>query len=253
MEGRVVDSKTKAGLPGISVDFDGECRHGAEVATALTDEQGHYTIELEPGRCNLWARAGLADASPRPVEIRRGGVAVIDVELDHDAVVAAQRDQPPSRCPRSAPDAVVKGHTTTQQDTDDVARAVLERFTADEGTLPDGGLLPAGVIFVRAEVAGRPHRRLTVAALPAGTKRRFMLMTTADLQTQADRSGREVYYIDLGDLDSDGNCALLSAGANFVMPSAKRAIKMCCCAGYDVYEKSQGRWLFVRRDSESCI
>ena len=62
-----------------------------------------------------------------------------------------------------------------------------------------------------------------------------------------------VDYIKFDRVYSDGSCALVRVGGDFVMPTAKaRRGKLCCCTGTEVFEKQNGRWVFVRRVREIC-
>ena len=254
VEGRIIDSKTRAGIPGVEVMFDGPCRHGEEVLSSLTDENGHYRAELEPGVCGFMASLeGLASTSRDKVEVRRRSVAVVDAELEHGAVLAARRERPPANCPHSPPGAVIEGHSTSQEDIDALARAVLERFALDAGTMPDGGLLPEGDVPVNVELGGTQKRRLTATSFPPTTKPRFVPRPMSDLQGEADRADRNVFYIAFHDVYSDGDCAVLWAGVYVAIPRRSRGITMCCCSGNDLWERHAGQWQFVRRLAEPCI
>ena len=82
----------------------------------------------------------------------------------------------------------------------------------------------------------REHRR--------GVKVRVVLDATHD---------ERVDYIKFDRVYSDGSCALVRVGGDFVMPTAKaRRGKLCCCTGTEVFEKQNGRWVFVRRVREIC-
>ena len=208
----------------------------------MTDENGHYRVEVGAGTCGLSSSFGLASADRDGLVIQTGQTTVVDLELPHDAVVAEARTRP--RCPGDPPGTIIDGHTTSQADLDAIAHAVLTRFAADASTLPDAHLLETGP--VRVQIDGGPQR-LGSGALPSS---RFVARTTAELEAEARRSGRDVPYIRIDRIYASGGCAVVSAGTDFAM--AKSAMKLCCCTGRDIYAKRGGRWRFVRRAGTSC-
>jgi len=135
-------------------------------------------------------------------------------------------------------------------DADALVSLALERFLADPKTLPDAGLLPkVGPIYVLREIGD--SGAVSQVALPAA-RRPFVLIALADAQAQADRSNDSVHFIKFDGVSVNGTTAAVTVGVDFVMPKSTSAIKMCCCAGTDTYEKRGGQWAFVRRGLMSC-
>lgn len=244
LEGRVLDSKTSGPVPGVMIFAF--C-HGADLRLAITDETGQYRLGVPAGTCNVDADVGTA-AITKTVEVVDSGPTHLDLELDHAELLQALRDEPPDHCPGSRPGDVVLGHTTSQADIDALASVVLARIVAGQEALADQG---TSTTYVVGELRG--GQRLGPAALPQGTSRTFVLKTRAEVQAEADRSGAEINYLDFESIYSDGTCALVRGGGDFVIPSSKRFVtKQCCCTGTEIYEKQNGRWVFVRRVHEIC-
>jgi hypothetical protein len=251
VEGHVTDATTGVTLAGITI-YIGSRIHDREVVMTTTDEHGYYRLELPPCGCELSASYGTASTDVDTVDIHEHQKTVVDVSVDHSALEAALREEPPLNCPGSLPNTIVEGHSTSQADLDAVANAVLARFAADDSTLPDGGMLTPGVVFVVTDIGGRPNRHLSENALPSRSRRRFIAKTRAEVQSEADRLGRSVHFVEFAYVDSDGSCAVVWDGVGFVKPSKESPYALCCCTGVDVYEKRDGRWAFVRRAQEIC-
>jgi hypothetical protein len=248
VEGSIVDSVTGEGLPGIEVHSE-ECSQKIEVIYVHTDEHGHYRAEL-PSSCfhvGFWPGEGRLE---RTVEVAANRTTHLDFSFPHDALAHYRDDHPAMRCPNSPPNTYVEGHTISQSEIDAVAAAVLERYASDATTVPDSGLLPSGQVAVQSDISRT--KRLTRAAIPAQSIVKFKLRSRVDFTSEADRFGRDVKFIHFSSLDSDGSCAIVTVGGDFVMPTRSRSMKGCCCIGVDLYEKHDGRWSFVRRDSEPC-
>jgi hypothetical protein len=265
VEGYVFDSQTSAALPGATVDVGrpgregvGELgmivdvgRPGGDVEMTMTDERGHYAVELPPGTLEISASVGTATTDVMKVDVHRGRVTRFDMRIDHAKLLASLQDDPPINCPASPPGAVIEGHTTTQSDIDAIATTVLERFISNRGSISDGGLIRGDVIYVRVDLEA--HHHLTKEALPTGTRLRFVPKTQSELQDESDRSGKNVRFIDFRSIYSDGRCAVVQVGMDFAMPTNRPDMKTCCCTGTDVYEQREGKWVFVRRAYGVCL
>lgn len=157
------------------------------------------------------------------------------------------RPTPPPAALSNAGPAPAAPAAPALSDRDAIVRAVLERYLADPTTLPDAGLLrdPGGINVV-VDPAG-----VAAAALPANPARPFALRRPEEVQAAANQLGAEVSYVRIS-IDLTGDRAVVVSGGDFALPAAGDAIKMCCCAAFDIYEKHDGRWWFVARTSTRC-
>ncbi len=249
VEGHVRNAQTGATVPGIEVDaWLGARHHGRVSAWVISDENGFFRLEVEPGTGFLFTSLGELDAAPSLV-FRPGTRIGIDVTVDPNELAQWRAMNPPEACPSSPPGTIIEGHTTTQQDLDDIARTVLERSAVDSSAIPDLGIAARGSVPIAVRVDVRTGKQLTARALPPSG---FVLKTLEELQKQADRLDRDVGYVELSQLYSNGSCAVVDVGGDFVSPSRQSFGKLCCCTARDIYEKRGARWIFVRRVSEIC-
>jgi hypothetical protein len=248
VEGYVFDKQTGDGVAGVS--FYGGVS-GQYLRPTTTDEHGHYTLQLQPTRAKLFVWIGGNSRKPVAVSVRAGHVTRVDLFVDHADVVAERQLHPPRNCPDSAAGAVVDGHTTTQQDIDDIAGAVLARFAKNPSTMPDHALLgDSAIVNVNTNVGTKWH--ISLAAILSTQNRKLIGRPYFAMQDEADSTGHDIYYINISDVTSDGSCAFVSAGVDFMTPTSKHIWTLCCCTGHDIYEKRDGHWTFVRSDYELC-
>lgn len=242
VEGYVLDSETNAPLPGADIDLG--------PGLTITDEHGYYRVELDPGHDRAFAGVGTATSDIVPVDINEGRVTRLDFRLDHAELVTSLQDDPPVSCPSSAPGAVIEGHTTSQADIDSIARSVLQRFVADRSTMASHGLRLDNTVYVQVEL--EHHHRISASAFPSVAGRRFVARTRAELQDEAERTGKEVRFIDIWRIYSDGTCGMVWVGLDYVIPKKDEHGRLCCCTGTEVFEKHGESWDFVRRAMEIC-
>lgn len=248
LSGRVVDSKTRAGIAGAEVIAFPPSPVGQTItlhdSATVTDEHGAYRIALAPTTYDLVASVDAARDVHDQVVLASGTTAE-DFVLDHDAVISARNTRPPLACPGSPPATVVRGHSASQDQIDEVARAVLGRAGTIPATIPDA----RSIAEVQAEIESPAERRLTSRAAPVGSA----LRTHEELQAEADRTGHDVWYVSFSQLDTDGSCAVVEVGGCDVSPShTRRGSPSCGCEALDLYEKHAGRWVFVRRVYQAC-
>jgi len=117
-------------------------------------------------------------------------------------------------------------------------------------SIPSHELRFGDVVKVQFELDGQS--RLSDAALPHISSRHFVAKPRAQLRDEADRTRNEITFIGFSDIYSDGTCGIVDVGADFLAPTRQPATKRCCCTATDVYEKRDGRWVFVRRAHEVC-
>jgi hypothetical protein len=234
VEGRVIDSRTGAGVPGIEVTVSGACQGDGGFGSTYTDQLGRYRIEMPKGDCVLEGRYGDATTGERKIRIEPRRTLTVDLKIDHRALAAALAKDPPENCPSSKRDEVVMGSVPTHADLDDIVRAVL-----DKNDIPDGRSK-----VVRAEI--EHGRTVSRNALPEG----YVLQTEAELEAEAKRTNSDVWYVAFYSVYATKSCAMVLVGGDFVQP--RRQLKMCCCMANDFYEKRNGRWQFVKRTHQAC-
>jgi hypothetical protein len=244
VEGHVTDARTGEVLAGVGIDL--WCTASRQAQTAITDEHGRYRVELQRDACKMMVHFGIP-STKRTLAIEPGKVTRLDFAFPHDVVVEERRFSPPVRCPSSPPDAVIAGHTTSQADIDAVVAAVLQRFATDRSTVPDAALLGRGDVRVASELVAMPKRSLDPRSLPP----HFVGATLHELRAEADRLGGKVTFLSFGSVDSDGSCAIVTAGVDVVRPKGRHS-RLCCCSAEDLYEKRRGTWQFVRRLGTTC-
>lgn len=248
IEGYVRDKETGAGVAG--VDIDGGI-NGEYLKWATTDENGRFTLPVRPPQAELFLHIGEAKIHRSNIPATAGTTTKIDdLVVEHTDLLLERESHPPVNCPGSQPGAIVEGHTTSQADIDDLVAAALARFVVDPDAIPDHGLLAKGKVSFINTTIDRDHRisSLAVKASPIP----LVGKSYDELQDLANRTRKEINFIDFSEITSDCSCAFVSVGVDFTMPASEGEFKMCCCVGHDIYEKRAGRWVFVRRMAETC-
>jgi hypothetical protein len=129
---------------------------------------------------------------------------------------------------------------------EELVRHALEgRFGARD--IPDLPLLgkDSKRVAVRSDMRS-PAVVLGPAALPAREGYEFFLVSEAEAQKEADRTGAFVHFIDVNGARIAGDTATIWLGVDFVFPRDKKLIKMCCCRGQAIFHREAGRWTFVK-------
>jgi hypothetical protein len=246
--GHVRDRTTLAYVAGVRVEvWLGAIHNGRSGGLSVSDEHGYFFVDTDPGS-GFVIPDDSDGMSPHPFLLRAGEALSIDVTIDPAQLAESRKNAPPDTCPSSVVGTIVKGHSTSQSDLDDLVRAVLERSGTDEAAIPEGAVSLEGGEPILLDVEAGPRQVFTTRALPST---RYELRTRAELQQQAETSHKRVGFIDVGSVYSNGSCAMLSLGGDYVVP-ANTQKGMCCCVGYDVYEKRGSVWAFVRRTDEIC-
>ncbi len=248
IEGYVRDKETGAGVAG--VDIDGGI-NGEYLKWATTDENGRFTLPVRPPQAELFLHIGEAKIHRSNIPATAGTTTKIDdLVVEHTDLLLERKRNPPVNCPGSQPSAIVEGHTTSQRDIDDLVGAALARFVVDPDAIPDHGLLAKGKVSFINTTIDRDHRisSLAVKASPIP----LVGKSYDELQDLANRTRKEINFIDFSEITSDGSCAFVHVGVDFTMPASEGGFKMCCCIGHDIYEKRAGRWVFVRSEGVSC-
>lgn len=248
IEGYVRDKETGAGVAGVEVDGG---INGEYLKWATTDENGRFTLPVRPPQAELFLHIGEAKIHRSNIPATAGTTTKIDdLVVEHTDLLLERERHPPLNCPGSLPGAIVEGHTTSQADIDDLVGAALARFVVDPDAIPDHGLLAKGKVSFINTTIDRDHRisSLAVKASPIP----LVGKSYDDLQDLANRTRKEINFIDFSKITSDGTCAFVDVGVDFTMPASEGGFKMCCCIGHDIYEKRAGRWVFVRSEGVSC-
>jgi protein-S-isoprenylcysteine O-methyltransferase Ste14 len=131
-----------------------------------------------------------------------------------------------------------------------VRQAVEDRFSAHD--IPDQNLLRAlARIGVRADM---PRAGLTLSerALPRRDGYEFYLITQEAAQEEADRLKAQILYLTVDRPVITGSTATCVIGVDVVFPREPKAAKLCCCTGLGEFQRSDGKWRFVKWGSRIC-
>jgi hypothetical protein len=131
-----------------------------------------------------------------------------------------------------------------------VKQAVEDRFGAKD--LPDGNLLGKATRIAIREEMPDARLRLSRGALPQRAGYEFVLLSEVAAQAEADRAGREVYFITVDRPSITQDTATISIGVDVVSPREPKSIKMCCCNGVGQFQRAGGRWTFVKWAQMIC-
>ena len=142
---------------------------------------------------------------------------------------------------------------------DEIVRAELEHWQRDPGWLREAERLgSAGPIVIEREIdighmAGdtftNAPQLIAASALPAG---RFALRSSSELQADADRSGRETYFVVI-DITSFAGRPDLFVGFQVRMVQPHKSGPMsCCCGATDLFATHDGHWTLTKRRSIAC-
>lgn len=145
---------------------------------------------------------------------------------------------------------------------DDVVRAELEHWLRDPAWLPEAKALgSAGPIFVEREIEiskmsgdtlTTDVQQIPPSALPAAP-RTFTLRPKSALQADADRSGREIQFIELDITFFAGKPdAHVDFGVRMVHPSTTQPTVIGFCGATDLFEKRDGHWTLTKRRGLVC-
>jgi hypothetical protein len=226
VEGELVDCLTGEKIPG--AEIQAVATSGSARASATSDPSGRYRLQLPEGRYRLSAFHSEDQHELGEIEVRAG----------HATVKQLRWDFP--RCPPAR-----TRNTTPQADRSAVIAAVLEHYAS------------AGVVdMARQSTPGPVHvviRSMSTLALPPHLARSFVVKSEADLQREANRSGAQIRFLHIFDLELAGACAAVTVGGDYVMPERKGDMKLCCCSEDEVYLRRGGRWVFRMSQVGGCV
>ena len=131
-----------------------------------------------------------------------------------------------------------------------VKQSVEDRLGAKD--LPDGNLLGKGTRIAIREEMPEAGLKLTRGALPQRDGYAFSLISNAFAQAEADRIGRPFYFITVDRPSITDDTATISLGVDVVSPREPKSITMCCCTGQAQFQRSGGRWTFVKWGQMIC-
>ena len=94
--------------------------------------------------------------------------------------------------------------------------------------------------------------RISVKALPASELRRYVLVSSAAIQAEADRTKQTLYFITIDRPVIAGDEATVWLGVDLVEPTDSKMIKLCCCASQEFFRRTQERWEFVKSLVRRC-
>lgn len=254
--GRALDSETGLGVPGLWIfAYPDSIKLGA--GSAISDEDGHYEIKMPLGTGSIgavnfgspWGTGMQAVSATTPVAFQVGPPLLVDIQVDHAALVAQRTKYPPLACPHSPPGTVVEGHTLSQRDLDDVVYGVLQRFATDRKSIEDFHVKDLRLVRVRTQQ--RVDLRASTAAFPLVRGTRFVDMTLAELKAEATETQKAIAYISFGHVSSDGTCAVLEVGGDVVYPDETSHTKYGC-SEKALWERVNGRWMFAQSVYSIC-
>ena len=134
-----------------------------------------------------------------------------------------------------------------------IASAEVEMFVRDAlrdrliaGDIPDIQLVRAADakrFYVRAEVPAS-RVRITSRALPSMPDTELALLTLAEAQETATRSGRGVFFIAVEHVRVEESKGTIWLGAGLEVPPGQ--IKSCCCEREALFERRDGQLSFQR-------
>lgn len=137
----------------------------------------------------------------------------------------------------------------TQAEAEPILRAVFNRILL-ANDLPDRQLLPASPPFFVRDVPGRLSKlRVTTASLPSTQD--FLVRSVAQLQKQADESGKSVYFIAIDSIEVSEALAEVIVSVEEAIP-AHAISPQSCCTTWDRYQAVDGQWRFVQRAHTVC-
>ena len=140
--------------------------------------------------------------------------------------------------------------TSTAERSDFVRQAIEDRFKA--ANIPDFDLLQGSRRIAIREEMPQAKGSVARAALPRIDGYEFYLIATDAAQAEADRTGRNVYFITVDRPSIAGESATVSLGVDLVFPKDPKVVKLCCCSGDGEFRRVQGRWIFVRWTDRIC-
>lgn len=254
--GRALDSETGLGVPGLRVfAYPDSIKLGA--GSSISDEEGRYEIKMPVGTGSIgavnfgspWGTGMQAVSTTTPVVFQVGEPVLVDIQVDHAALVAQRAKYPPLACPHSPLGTVVEGHTLSQRDLDEVVYGVLQRFITDRKSIEDFHVKDLRLVRVRTQQ--RVGLRASAAAFPLVRGTRFVDMTLAELEAEATETQKTIAYMSFGRISSDGSCAVLEVGGDVVYPDETSHTKYGC-SEKALWERVNGRWMFAQSVYSIC-
>jgi hypothetical protein len=118
--------------------------------------------------------------------------------------------------------------------------------------IPDSGLFRRATRIAIREDMRRSGFRLGPEALPTWAGYEFFLLSGKAAQADADRSRQNVHFIAVDTPVITANEAMLRVGVDLVVPSDPQTVVLCCCTGHGLFQRSDGRWKFVKWLSRVC-
>ena len=124
-----------------------------------------------------------------------------------------------------------------------VKQALEDRLAANN--IPDLNLARSQARIAIRQDMPRSDMSLTSEALPHVEGYEFYLSSAANLQADADRTARDIFFITVDQPSIENDTATISIGTDIVFPQAPTRFKLCCCVGTGQFHKD-GVWTFVK-------
>lgn len=135
---------------------------------------------------------------------------------------------------------------------DGFVRDVLRNRIA-AGAIPDVRIVPGSGqrIRVRADPP-RASFKLTPAALPTIPGVELELVSLAEAEAEAARSGERVRFITVRVEELEEHRGTVWIGGNIVFPPTSRLISACCCIDHVAFVKQGDAWVFEGNLGSVC-
>lgn len=130
-----------------------------------------------------------------------------------------------------------------------VKQALENRLSAND--IPDLNLLrSAARIAVRQDMR-QARMTLTSDALPHLAGYTSYLVSSTDLQAEADRTEQDVFFVTVDRPSIDQDSATVWLGTGLVLPRTSHSLKLCCCVSQGQFHRD-GAWRFVEWLQRIC-
>jgi hypothetical protein len=144
--------------------------------------------------------------------------------------------------------ALLAAAPVSQEVLDQLAAAELQRVASGvNDALPDEKMFGGKPYRVLAEVTG--GLVVKQSSLP---NNRFMLMTSAQTQNEANRRGELTPVIAFRSFEVLGDRAKVNFGVRPYLPDNDDSMLLCCCCSTDVFRRTKTGWKFEKREATRC-
>ena len=133
---------------------------------------------------------------------------------------------------------------------DFIHQALADRMAA--GALSDFDLVGKSRRILVLDELPNAGLRISLKALPASSLHKYVPLSNAAIQAEADRAKETLYFITIDQPVITGDEATVWLGVDLTEPTGSKMVKLCCCASQDLFRRSQERWQFVKSLMRRC-